>query len=94
MGRGVLTPIPPLATPLLPHTENVVLVYRLSEIRNGFPGPKPFSAMLAYSCNVKFSQNLPNLTKFYSTWPSVLRILESLLVWPSGIRVHEFHANL
>ena len=35
--------------------------------------------MLAYSCNVKFSQNLPNQTKFYRTCPSVLWISESLV---------------
>ena len=52
---------------------------RLSEIQNGFPGLKPFSAMLAYSSNAKFSQNLPDQTKFYRTYPSVLRISESLL---------------
>ena len=52
---------------------------RLSEIQNGFPGPKPFSSTLAYLCNVKFSQNLPEQTKFYKTCPSVLQILESLV---------------
>ena len=45
------------------------------------PDWKPFSRGLAYSCNIKFSQNLPNRTKFYGTCPSFLRISESL--WQS-----------
>ena len=47
------------------------------------PVRKLFSAMLAYSCNVQFSQNLPDQTEFYWTCPSVLLILESLLfvIW-------------
>ena len=36
-------------------------------------------AMLTYSCNVKFSQNLPDGTNFYRTCPSVLQTLESQL---------------
>ena len=43
---------------------------RLSEIQNGFSGLKAFSAMLAYSCTVKFSQNLPDRMKFYWTYMS------------------------
>ena len=39
---------------------------------------KPHSAVLTYSCNVKFSQNLPNRTKFYGSCPLVLRISERL----------------
>ena len=52
--------------------------YKLHEIKNGFAGPN-FSAMRAYSCIVKFSQNLLDRTKFYWTSPSVLRISESLI---------------
>ena len=35
--------------------------------------------MLAYSSNVKFSQNLQDRTKFYRTCPSVQRISESVI---------------
>ena len=42
------------------------------------PDRKPFSAMLGYSRQVKFSQNLLEGTKFYRICPSVLQISESL----------------
>ena len=51
--------------------------FRKSKI--GLPDRKPVSAMLAYSCNGKFSQNVLDLSKFYRTCPLVLGILESLV---------------
>ena len=66
-------------------------VPRLSEIQNGFAGPKTNSAVLAYASNVKFSQNLPDRTKFYRKCPSVLRISESL---PVPLTVETFMLRL
>ena len=42
------------------------------------PDRNPSSAMLAYSGNIKFSQNSPERTIFYWTCPLVMQISESL----------------
>ena len=62
------------------HLQGVMgICIRLSEIQNGFPGPK---ALFSHAClfmQCKIFRNLPDRTKFYRTCPLVLRISESLL---------------
>ena len=52
----------------------------------GLPDRKPFSTMLAFSCNVKFFSKFTRLNKILQDIPLVLPILESLAYMLQNLR--------